>query len=291
MNTHITFVTVVQSGSFSAAAKQLHKTPSAISKQIAQLEQKLGVQLFDRTTRVLKITDAGQIYYERSCDIARRIDDTENELKEFSGEPGGLLRLTWPNALSTSPVTPFLAAFTHQYPKIVFDINVSVERRNLIEEKFDFAFRQGPLEDSSLVAIHLFDIEPLFVATPAFIAQFGHPNTLPELLTMPLITPSNMDLAKLLKPLAPDMDWSKFQRLHKGIGLMTFLELAKLGFSATLCFRHMVQSDLDNGTLIDITPSIPTPKQPIFLVYQNYQYMPAKHRVFIDAVKAEFCAA
>ncbi len=289
MNAHLTFVTVVQLGSFSAAAKQLHKTPSAISKQIAQLEQQLGVQLFDRTTRVLVVTDAGKIYYERSCDIVRRIEDTKIELMEFSGEPNGLIRLTWANALSCSPITAFLAKFTHQFPKIVFEINVSVDRRNLVEEKFDFAFRQGLLEDSSLVAIKLFDIQTIFCATPEFIAKFGHPKTIHELMDLPLLIPSTIDLAKQLKFVQPEIDWSKFRRLHRGIDLMTFIELCKMDFSATFCFKHMVEAELEQGTLVDITPPMPLPTVPVSLVCKNYQYMPAKHRVFIDAIKEDFC--
>lgn len=288
MNNYEVFVTVVKQGSFSAAAKMLHRSPSAISKLIAQLEDKLNIQLFDRTTRTLKMTEAGELYYARAVDIVRRVKDAESELKEFSGEPSGLIRVTFPNALSSSPIIQVLADFAKRYPKVTFDVNVSVERKNLIEDNFDFAIRQGPLADSSMVAIKLFDIEPAFCASPEFIQRHGKPTSLQELLELPLLVPSNINLVKQAKAMQPDLDWSRFSTLHSGVDIPTFLRLAAAGFSATFCFQHMLQEYLQNGTLIDITPPPLKTRLPIFLVYQSYQYMPIKHRVFIDTFKQAF---
>ena len=288
MNNYEAFVSVVKNGSFSAAAKTLHRSPSAVSKLIAQLEEKLDVQLFDRTTRTLKMTEAGELYYARALDIVRRVKDAESELREFSGEPSGLIRLTFPNALSSSPIINVLADFAKRYPKITFDLNVSVEKKNLIEDNFDFAIRQGPLEDSTMVAIRLFDIQPAFCAPPALIEQYGNPTSLQDVLELPLIIPSNINVAKQAKAMQSDLDWSRFHNLHSGVDIPTFLRLAESGFSATFCFRHMMQDYLDRGTLVDITPPQLNIRFPIYLVYQNYQYMPIKHRVFIDFFKHAF---
>ena len=104
MNTYDLFVEVVKFKSFSEAAKKLHRSPSAISKQISQLEQKLNTQLIDRTTRSLSVTEAGRIYYEKCLDISARMQDAEAELKELSEEPQGIINITWPTALSYSKV-------------------------------------------------------------------------------------------------------------------------------------------------------------------------------------------
>ena len=290
MNHYEAFVTVVKEGSFSAAAKKLHRTPSAISKLIAQLEDNLGVQLFDRTTRTIKMTEAGELYYSRALDIARRVQDAESELKEFSGEPCGQIRLTFPNALSSSPIIPVLADFSKRYPKVSFDLNVSVEKKNLLEDNFDFAFRQGPLEDSSMVAIKLFDLEPAFCASPAFVETHGKPANLQALLQLPLMAPNNVNFIQRMKALQPEdnIDSRSLGLFHSGNDISTFYRLAEAGFSASFCFRHSLQEYIDRGTLVDITPKELKVRFPIFLVYQSYQYMPVKHRVFIDTFKKAF---
>lgn len=288
MNNYEVFVTVVKQGSFSAAAKVLHRSPSAISKLMAQLEQKLGIQLFDRTTRTLKMTEAGQMYYARAVDIVRRVNDAESELKEFSGEPCGLIRITFPNALSSSPIIAVLADFAQRYPKVTFDMNVSIDKKNLLEDNLDFAFRVGPLDDSGMIAIKLFDIAPAFCASPEFIETHGFPSNLQELLELPLLIPSNINVVKQSKALQPDLDWSRINHLHSGVDIPTFMKLARAGFSATFCFKHLLQEYQDRGELVDITPSALKAKLPVYLVYQNYQYMPIKHRVFVDVFKQAF---
>ena len=122
MNTYEVFVSVVKQGSFSKAAKVLHRSPSAICKQMSALEKKLDVQLFDRTTRNLSITEAGQVYYERCKYIKQKINDAEDEIKSLSSESSGILRLTWSNSLSHSRIVDVLRGFSEQYPKINFDI-------------------------------------------------------------------------------------------------------------------------------------------------------------------------
>lgn len=288
MNNYEVFVTVVKQGSFSAAAKVLHRTPSAVSKLMAQLEQKLDVQLFDRTTRTLRMTEAGQMYYARAVDIVRRVKDAESELKEFSGEPCGHIRITFPNALSSSPIIQVLADFSRQYPKVTFDVNVSIDKKKLLEDNFDFAIRVGPLDDSGMVGIKLFDIEPAFCASPDFIERHGFPENLQALLELPLLIPSNINVIKQTKAMQPDIDWSRVNRLHSGVDIPTFMKLACAGFSATFCFKHLLREYEDRAELIDITPAAIKIRFPVYLVYQNYQYMPIKHRVFIDAFKQAF---
>ncbi|MFT6908000.1 MAG: DNA-binding transcriptional LysR family regulator [Oleiphilaceae bacterium] len=108
MNSYDIFVEVVKLKSFSAVAKKFHRSPSAISK----LEQKLNVQLVDRTTRSLSVTEASKLYYERCQDISSRMHDAEAELKELSDEPSGTINVTWPTAISYSRVVDVLSDFT-----------------------------------------------------------------------------------------------------------------------------------------------------------------------------------
>lgn len=289
MNSYEVFVFIVREGSFSAAAKKLHRTPSAVSKLVSQLESTLNVQLFDRSTRSLKLTEAGKLYFERAEDIVKRMHDATTELREFTGEPSGRIRITFPNALSNSPIIPVLAEFTQQYPKVNFDINVSVEKKNLIHDDFDFAFRLGVLPDSGMKAIHLFDIEPAFAASPSLIKkQGGIPKSASELLRYPLLTPNNIDVIKHLLSIAPDLSPDQQGVFHTGIDISTFLNLAMAGFSACFCFKHSIQDHVASGALVDITPPELNFKTPVSLVYQSYQNMPVKFQCFIQQFKRVF---
>lgn len=289
MNSYEVFVSIVKYGSFSAAAKKIHRTPSAVSKQISQLESQLNVQLFDRTTRNLKLTEAGQIYYERAQDIVKRMQDAKTELLEFSGEPNGRIRITFPNSLSDSPIIPVLAEFTQRYPNVSFDINVSVEKKSLIKDDFDFAFRIGPLPDSGMKAIRLFDIEPAFTASPELIKKHGEPpRSINELLRYPLLTPNNMDIVKQLIASASEGVTGKQGPFHTGVDITTFLNLAKAGFSASFCFKHSIAEHVASGALVDITPPDLGFKVPVSLVFQPYQHMPAKFKCFIEMFRSVF---
>ena len=288
MNSYDVFVSVVKLGSFSAAAKALHRSPSAISKLIAGLEQSLNVQLFDRTTRTLKITEAGRIYHEHCQDISRRINDTEEELRELAGEPSGELRISWGGPLHNSRVFPVLAEFSKRYPKVVFNINTSTDYVSLPDENIDFAFRQGPLEDSSLVAIKLFDIQPVFCASPDFVKRHGLPKSLNELIQPPIAISDNMNLREASRKYALDLQLPDMENIHITNSLPALRAFALNGICKAFSFRHIVEEDLAAGRLVDITPAKALPPLPIYLVYQRYTYMPRKLRVFIDTFKEAF---
>ena len=288
MNTYYTFVTVVKLGSFSAAAKKLHRSPSAISKNISLLEQKLNVQLFDRTTRALVITEAGKLYFDRCQDISQRIINAENELKGLSVEPSGTIKITWPNAISTSNVVEVLGAFTQAYPDIKVDINVTNDSVNLVDENIDFAFRMAPLVDSSMVAIELLKVTPVICATSNFVKKYGMPNKIQALAKMPMLLLNYATLIQRFWKTLPDMKSLNIEGHHRVNDINAIYPMLKQGMGATFIFRHTVEKDLANGTLIDLMPGYELPNIPIYLMYHNLNYTPKKMRVFIDFFKQHY---
>ena len=288
MNTYETFVMVVKLGSFSAAAKKLCRSPSAISKKIGSLEQKLNVQLFDRTTRTLVITEAGKLYYERCLDISKRILQAENELKEFSGEPNGTITLTWPNAISTSNVVTALSAFTEAYPNIKVNINVTNDSVNLIDESIDFAFRIAPLVDSNMVAIELFKITPVICATPEFIKEFGLPKNLQALSKIPLLLLNHANLIQKFWKNLPGMKNLNIEEQHRVNDISAIYTMAKQGMGATFIFRHTIEKELTEGTLVDLMPQLKLPEIPVYLMYHKFNYTPKKMRAFTDFFKQRY---
>jgi len=290
MNTYETFVTVVKLGSFSAAAKKLCRSPSAISKKIGFLEQKLNVQLFDRTTRTLVITEAGKLYYERCLDISKRISQAESELKELSGEPNGNITVTWPNAISTSNVVPVLSTFSETYPNIKVNVNVTNDSINLIDENIDFAFRMSPLIDSSMVAIELFRITPVICATTEFISKYGSLKSPQDLSNMPLLLLNHANLIQKFWKKLPGLKDLDVDEHHRVNDINAIYNMAKQGMGATFLFRHTIEKELSEGTLVDLMPHHKLPEIPVYLMYHKFNYTPKKVRAFIDFFKQHYLA-
>lgn len=290
MNTYDVFVEVVKQKSFSAAAKKLHRSPSAISKQIGLLEQKLNVKLVDRTTRSLAVTEAGQIYYERCLDILARMQEAEAELKDLSDEPSGTINITWPPMLSFSKASKVLSDFTYKYPKIRVNLKVDSSILNLTDDNIDIAFRSGALPDSQMIATPLFSMQPIFCATPGAIAHFGFPETVGDLARFPLISQNNIEIHKKARAIHPDFKDLVMLEHHTTNDLVTNMELMRQGMGTTVVFKHMVEKELEQGSLVKVIPNVDIPSVPVHLLYQNLNYMPKKMRYFIDAFKAAFSA-
>jgi len=287
MNTYHTFVIVVKLGSFSAAAKKLHRSPSSISKKISLLEQKLNVQLFDRTTRTLAVTEAGKLYYQRCLDISRRISDAENELKNLSDEPCGSIKITWPNAISTSSIVDKLSAFTEAFPNIKVDISVTNDHVNLIDQNIDFAFRMDTLTDSSMVAIEILRISPVICASDGFVKKYGIPQDIQALAKTPLLLLNHSTAVQKFWKTLPGFKNLNTEDHHSVNDINALYSMVTKGIGATLIFRHTVEKELENGSLIDLIPDYPLPDLPVYLVFNKLNYMPNKMRVFLDFFKQE----
>ena len=172
-----TFVAVVESGSFTAAADRLDMAKSAVSRRISALEQRLGVQLLRRTTRQLNVTDAGRSFYEHGVRVLADLDEAESSVLQQHGELRGSLRLALPLAFGIRHMHEPIAAFSRRHPELRFDLNFDDRRIDLVEEGIDVALRIGKLPDSSLVARRLFDVRAVVCASPAYLEQHGTPAT------------------------------------------------------------------------------------------------------------------
>lgn len=171
-----TFLAVASGGSFAAAAKALRLTPSAVSRSIARLEQRLGAILFRRTTRSLALTAEGSAYRDRMSVLLAEIETVESDLGREKQGPRGLLRVNASPSIGV-PLLPILPRFTTRYPEIVLDLALSDTIVDLVEERADIAIRIGPLRDNSLRAKKLGHSRMVLVASPAYLARRGTPRT------------------------------------------------------------------------------------------------------------------
>jgi DNA-binding transcriptional LysR family regulator len=178
----LAFVRAAALGGFSAAARDLSVTPSGVSKLVTRLEARLGVRLLNRTTRKLSLTAEGSAYFERARRIVGEIEEAEAEVAAFRRRPRGLLRVNVLVAFGRRQLLPTLPRFLERYPEILLDVELSDRRVDLVKEGVDVAIRLGELEDSSLVARKICDIERAICAAPSYLARHGTPRHPEDLL-------------------------------------------------------------------------------------------------------------
>lgn len=175
LNEIVVFQRVVQSGSFSAAARQLDMPKSTVSRKISDLEEQIGARLLQRTTRKLGLTDAGRIFYEHAVRIVAEVEEASQAVGRMQAAPRGLLRVTAP--LSFGMLGGLSAGYLCENKEVQVEIVCTDRLVDLIEERFDLAIRVGRLADSSLVARTLGSIKRVLVASPNYCKSQGVPRT------------------------------------------------------------------------------------------------------------------
>jgi DNA-binding transcriptional LysR family regulator len=176
-----TFVRVVEAGSITKAAEQMHIAKSAISRKLHELETRLGASLLSRTTRSQALTDIGRQYYHDCLRILNDIYETEGQISNTQTRLVGKIKMSVPLSYGLNVLSPLLTEFKARHPNIEFDIDLSDRRVDLIEEGFDLAIRIADLKDSNLIANKLTDVQLLLCASPNYLEQHGrpsHPNDL-----------------------------------------------------------------------------------------------------------------
>lgn len=182
LNGIATFLLVVETGSFAAAALRADVTRSAVAKSIARLEARLGVRLFHRTTRQQTLTDEGIRYYEHCSRVMADLKGVESALLDGRQEPEGRIRISAPVLFGRQCVAPVLRSLVRSHPRLEFDAEFSDRVVDLLGESFDLAVRIGALADSSsLVARKIGSQRMAIFASPAYLAAHGHPSSVAEL--------------------------------------------------------------------------------------------------------------
>ncbi len=176
------FVRSVELGGFSVAARDLGLTPSAVSKLVTRLEDRLGVRLLNRTTRRLALTPEGEAYFHRSQRILADIAEAENEAARFRAQPRGLLRVNVGTAFGMHQLAPALPEFLARHPEVQVELTITDRVVDLIEEGADLGIRLGALVDSSLVARRICEVERVVCAAPAYLRRHGTPKKADDLL-------------------------------------------------------------------------------------------------------------
>lgn len=274
------FVTIVDTGSLAASARQLHLSPSAVSKQLSTLEQRLNAKLIQRSTRSIQVTEIGERFYQQCTTILQAIERAETEIKDLAGKPAGRLKVTLPQVLANQTLARMLSQFGETYPAITLELTVSNALENLIEKNLDAGFRVGPLEDSRLVAVELFQAHTIVCASADYLACHGAPQRLEDLANHRLLIPSHLNLS----PYGHLLSLSSHHHFCDNANLL--VEMAMAGLGIALGLDISLTPALKRGDLIQLPFSVARQSLPVSLVYLSRQFMPRRLALFIEQVKA-----
>jgi len=279
------FTKVAEHGGFTAAARRLGLSVSAVTKTVARLEDELGTQLFNRTTRQLHTTDYGQEFYERCVRILADLEDAETALRQGSISYSGRVRVITPFSFGRVTLVPELPAFLRKYPEIVLDLNFSDQPVDLIAGGYDVAVRTGEISDSRLTTRLLTRGAQLTFAAPSYLARHGTPRTPEDLREHNCIVgrfgPEWSFRGPDRKPVTVRVSGNAI--VNSGDALR---EAAAAGIGIGQGTWWLVRKDLERGAVESILPDYALEGMPISILYPAQRHLPAKVRVFIDFLVA-----
>ena len=175
------FAEVVTQGGFSKAARSLGISKSKVSKEVAELEESLGVRLLSRTTRVVQATEAGELYYERCLEMLRVADEAQGILSSIQEEAVGRIRVSVPVSFGKKFLQNALVAYLKTFPRVHARIDMSDQRVDVLRDGFDLAIRVGPVDNPDLIVRRLMETRRVVVASPGYLAEWGAPSELEDL--------------------------------------------------------------------------------------------------------------
>lgn len=271
------FAAVVRAGSFTKAARGLGITKQSTSERLGKLEERLGVRLLERTTRHLRVTEAGATYYERCAAIASQIDEANAEVQRRQAEPVGVLRVSAPVLYGRRYLGPVVTEYLARHPKMKVELVLADRLVELIEEGFDLAIRVGIPENSLLTAKKLDEGHVYFVASPKFLKKHGAPGPR-DLASLPCIGLRSSDTweaqgvkSKVEPVLVVNDHEVACEAAIDGTGI------ARL--PAIVC-REAVR----DGRLKVLFGPQPAMVRPIHAVYPGRRHIPTKVRLFVEAL-------
>lgn len=283
------FESVVAAGSFAGAARALGLSVAAVSKQVRALEDRLGVRLLHRTTRQVRLTDAGQRFHERSERILADLEEAEREVAAGQATPRGRVRVSAPMSFGQRHLGPLVSAFLARHPDVEVDLVLDDRFVDLLAEGFDVAVRIAELQDSSLVARRLCPSRRVLCAAPAYLAQHGTPATPDDLPAHRCIGYTYMasgcdwpfrgrDGRRLVRVRGPVMS-------NNGDVLRV---LALDGCGIALLPTFLVADDLHAGRLHEVLPDQLDGDPAVWVLHPSRRHVPLAVRAFVDFLIARF---
>ncbi|RJG04892.1 LysR family transcriptional regulator [Noviherbaspirillum cavernae] len=287
------FVLLAKKGSLSATARELDITPPAVTRRLAQMEQRLGVRLVNRTTRTLSLTSEGEMYLAQASAILASIREMEESVASSRAAPKGLLRINATLGFGRTTIAPLVSAFARRYPELEVQLQLTDRPINLVEEAFDLGIRFGELPDTRLSARRIMSNRRFLCASPAYLKKFGQPQTPADLAHHRCIIHRQNDDAHGIWRLTRNRktDTVKVSGALSSNDGDVVLGWALDGHGILLRSEWDVARYLETGRLHVVLKEFRPAPADLFVFYPDRQNMPAKVRAFIDFLVSSFGAA
>ncbi len=282
-----TFIRIVESGSLSAAARQLDTTQATVSRRLQSLETLLGVRLLLRTTHAMKLTDDGERCYHH----ARRVIDSwlalEDEVGQAEDEPVGILRVRAPHAFGQEQLLPPLMQFLTRYPQLSIEWKLNDRSVDFLSDDIDCAIRVGAEVDPATVSVLLAEVPRSVVASPALLAQFAAPAHPDDLSTLPWVALSTFyhQHIELFKRGEKEPTRVAISPRLSTDSLYVARNTALMGLGIAAVSSWTVEEDIREGRLVHLLPDWQPAPLPVHLVYPWSRYYPARLRRFLEMMR------
>ena len=282
------FLATCEGGSFASAAKLCNTDPSTVSKAVSRLENQLGLTLFQRSTRQVRITSAGERYAQTVRKMFQDLSACENELKESNEVPKGILRISSAVCYGHLYLRPMLKAFSLRYPDIQLELEINDLHVDIIEQDIDVALRTGYLKDSRLVARQLSPMDFLVCASPDYLKERGTPKSAEDFTSHSWIGFRIKQTGQLQPIFLPDKTGQyipfELDRTHITDDGEAMANMCIDGLGVAQLPHFLAKQALKEGTLVSLFPYFrpPQPDSGVFVIYPKREFMPARVRVFIE---------
>lgn len=285
------FCLAAEAASFTVAANTAGVTPAAVSRSVSRLEERLGVRLFVRTTRQIRLTDGGRRYYEQCRLALSQLVEAEREVTGGQVAPAGRLRISVPTPFGHYRLLPLLPKFRQLYPEVTVDVHISNRNIDFGDESYDMVVRGRAPADSSLIARKLEDAELVLVAAPSYLKRAGAPKSIEDLQRHECI---QFDLPSTGRkiPWTFNSGGQQIDVVTEGgytcsedvLGIVT---LARSGAGLTQTYRFIVEQDLKEGRLVELLPQFGGTSRPFILLYPHARHLSLRVRTLVDFLTAQ----
>jgi len=278
-----TFVTVVESQGFSAAAKRLETTPAAVSRRVKALEERLGVRLLQRTTRQVQLTEAGDLYFREVSRLLGDLRAVEQQLEAVTSQLTGDLRIVAPMSFGQRRLAPVVARFALMHPKLRVTLRLEDRETDIVSEGFDLAIRIAYPSDSSLVARTIGTIPRYFCASPEYLARHGTPRTPRDLLQHHCLHYNVISEREEWTFGGPQGDETIVVKAAFCCNNGEVLAQAAVqGLGITLLPDFIIEDALSDGRLVRVLEGRERSPLVLSVLYPSRRHVPVKTRSFID---------
>lgn len=280
------FTRIVELGSFTRAADDLDLPRATLTHTIKRLEERLGAHLLQRTTRRVRPTRDGEVYYNHCVRLLADLDAVEADFREAAVLPKGKLRIDLASSLARSVVVPALPDFFARYPQIELDIGTSDRFVDLVQEGVDCVLRAGELSDSSMIGRRVANMSQITVASADYVRRHGMPQTLADLQNGHIAVNWASPTTRRTTPL----EFMVGRRLREVMlpaqvtvsGTEAYLSCCEAGLGIAQFPRYRMVDALAQRQLVELLPTMPPPKLPLTALYSSQRQLPLRLRVFVD---------